>query len=309
MDIIVYLDGKASYKLPIRKSDTIRDIKGYLQDYLGENLQNSKDSIRFYLNSKEELLVFDSDEYDALKLEEVWSKLISPKIYIKKNKPTEIINSQKPDNSQRLTELSGIKDVDLKIINNLSYTDLLNVERTSKYMKKLLTDKYFWLNRLEKDFPLRSKYIYYKEYLDLKRNNPRKLYEIINSQSKIINLSKYIKGSDYKFLRKDFEDYHDDDKMISSAKKITQAVQIYLSELPLLRGDIIVIGNNNWTNLGKLIWDGEKAVPLNFLNSKDGYIPKELSFPEFPLNHFTDATRISIPTSPRGVRVFPPLRR
>ncbi len=75
MDIIVYIDNKASYKLPIKKSDTVATIKNYLKDYL----QN----IKFFLNSKEELSVFNTDKYDNLKLNDIWGKLLNPKIYVK----------------------------------------------------------------------------------------------------------------------------------------------------------------------------------------------------------------------------------
>ncbi len=210
-----------------------------------------------------------------------------------------------PKNDQPIKQLTGIKDLDLKILSNLSYNDLLSVETTSRYMRELLKSKYFWLSKLEKDFPLRSKYVYYKKYLDLKREdyhpgvyrinredknyqsqnvNPRKLYEIINQQSRQINLSDYVDEADYEVLNELFDEY--DNEEYENLPKITEIVKKYLKELPLLRGDALVIDDYNYRNTGRLIWDGEKVLSLNFDIDEYGSVAKEMMFPEFPLNHF-----------------------
>ncbi len=63
-------------------------------------------------------------------------------------------------------------------------------------------------------------------------------------------------------------------------------VKKYLKELPLLRGDALVIDDYNYRNTGRLIWDGEKVLSLNFDIDEYGSVAKEMMFPEFPLNHF-----------------------
>ena len=71
---------------------------------------------------------------------------------------------------------------------------------------------------------------------------------------------------------------------------ITEQNRNKLYLLPLLRGDVIRL---QWIpkfkNEGKLMWDGEKLIKLDYTLEDDGTIPKVFSFPEFPLEHFTDS--------------------
>ena len=52
--------------------------------------------------------------------------------------------------------LTGNKDVDLKILNNLEDKDLVNLCSVNRYSRRLCNDEYFWLNRILKKFPYLS---------------------------------------------------------------------------------------------------------------------------------------------------------
>lgn len=53
------------------------------------------------------------------------------------------------------------------------------------------------------------------------------------------------------------------------------------------RGDIVVMHTNTWRNNGKLIWDGQKGVPLCYEEDDYGHSPAEFTCPEeFPIMHW-----------------------
>jgi hypothetical protein len=70
---------------------------------------------------------------------------------------------------------------------------------------------------------------------------------------------------------------------------LNEEIKKQLLKLPLLAGDIITMG---WVryyvnpNGGKVIWTGEKAIPLSQELENYGGIPEIFTFPEFPLDHF-----------------------
>ena len=82
----------------------------------------------------------------------------------------------------------GNKDLDIKMLVELSYEKLEEIQFVNKYINSLCNSQILWRNKIEKDFPLRSKF-FYTEYISLYKNNPHKLYKIINQNSKIIYLS------------------------------------------------------------------------------------------------------------------------
>src|SRR5437016_4304514 len=57
-----------------------------------------------------------------------------------------------------LTKLTGIKDVDLQILQNLEDTDFKKVCEKSDYIAKLCDEESFWLNRLLNKSPLDAEY-------------------------------------------------------------------------------------------------------------------------------------------------------
>ena len=88
---------------------------------------------------------------------------------------------------------SKILDVDIKILLELSYKDVINTCQVNSYLSELCKNNSLWRNKLIRDFPKRSASLYYPEYVELFKNDARKLYEIINSKSKIENRNYYKK--------------------------------------------------------------------------------------------------------------------
>lgn len=177
-----------------------------------------------------------------------------------------------------------IRDLDIKILLELSYKDLLSKCGINKYVNSLCTDNNLWRNKIAIDFPLRSKFIWYTEYRNLFNENPRKLYEIINEKSKILNLT----SNNFPELAKEiFEEDQLGELSEDDLDFITNQIIPKLSELPLLRGDVIHLDwLGDYRNDGKLIWDGEQVVSLYYELDDYGTVPKSFSFPEFPVNHF-----------------------
>ena len=68
--------------------------------------------------------------------------------------------------------LSGIKDIDLKILQELEDTDFDKVCSVNKYVKKLCDDETFWLNRLMRKMDI-------EEIRDIKEDNGKFLYKEI----------------------------------------------------------------------------------------------------------------------------------
>lgn len=177
-----------------------------------------------------------------------------------------------------------IKDLDIKILLELSYADLVSKCQINKYLNSLCKDNNLWRQKINRDFPLRGKFIWYSPYRKLYEDNPRKLYKIISEKSKIVNL-------DAKDFPEVAEKIIDEDQFGDMSKEelewITDQIIPQLAELPLLRGDVIRfkwIGT--YENDGKLMWDGEQAISLDYSIDQYGSIPKSFSFPEFPINHF-----------------------
>jgi hypothetical protein len=183
-------------------------------------------------------------------------------------------------------DFSGVKDVDKIILLNLDLTSLSNVCRVNKYAAEICKDKSFWRNKIVKDFTLRGKFLWYTEYRNLYKNNPKQLYEIINRKSKIVSLSK----KNYPALAKKFVEAEDFDMSKKDLQLVNEKILPNLKSLPLLRGDVI---HFEWTgkyrNDGKLIWTGERAVELYSELDDYGTVPKEFAFPEFPIDHFYES--------------------
>ena len=177
-----------------------------------------------------------------------------------------------------------IRDLDIKILLKLEYEELILKSRINKYVYSLFMDKNMWRQKIAKDFPLRSKYIWYTEYLNLYKENPKQLYQIIARKSKIVH-----------FTWEDFPELSEKIPLEDYAEGLSEEyLQLFtdqltpkLNDLPLLRGDVIYFGwVGNYRNDGKLMWDGQQVVNLDFSLDDYGSIPRNFTFPEFPFDHF-----------------------
>lgn len=62
--------------------------------------------------------------------------------------------------------LTGIKDVDMKIIDNLNDVELGKVCTVNKYVNKLCNEEIFWVNRIRRIYPITTEELnQMKEYL------------------------------------------------------------------------------------------------------------------------------------------------
>ena len=77
--ILVYLDKIPVLNLAVSKNTSIKEIKKILQKY-------PKYDIRMYIDSLNELKVFDTDKYDNMSLETVFDKMENSVILLEKRK-------------------------------------------------------------------------------------------------------------------------------------------------------------------------------------------------------------------------------
>ena len=77
-----------------------------------------------------------------------------------------------------MRSFTKIRDLDIKILLELSYKDIIIKSTVNKYVYSLCKDKNLWRQKIAKDFPLRGKYIWCTEYRNMHYENPRKLYEL-----------------------------------------------------------------------------------------------------------------------------------
>ena len=172
------------------------------------------------------------------------------------------------------------RELRFEILMALDYTDILSVCQINRKWRSTCNDPDFWTKKLRKDFPLRSKYIYYEWYLTL---IPRELYRLLLGKSKMIEIY-----SDT--IQEVISDISYVSGMGLEKEVLMKANSIFknhIAEYPLLRGDVIHFGwLGYYHNIGYVMWDGEKMVKLDYEIDIYGDIPPEFSFPEFPLDHF-----------------------
>ena len=175
--------------------------------------------------------------------------------------------------------LTGIQDLDICILSNLSYKNLLKIFRVNKTAYSISKNPTLWRKKMELDFPLRSK-VHSNDYLSLYYKNPRKLYEIIlKSKSKIIEIPASC------FSEKQKEEIEN-----CCLDPLIEIVKQQISSLPLLRGDVIRTGfSDDYRNLGKYMWDGENIDYTGGVIDDYGNVSESFRFPEFPLGHFSES--------------------
>lgn len=230
MNAIIYINGEESYTLKIKKSYTIYDIKVLLKTI--PNIQNY--DIKFFMNSTDLLNVFDNDEYDNLKLKKIWNNLQNPVFFldtkdISKSKiqtpqtiqnisKSKIQTTQRTNQPQNISKsnlqmqiktgyLTGIKDLDRKILNNLSDADFLQCCSLNKTISNKVCDETYFRIRTELKYPYTIEY-----------KNSNSIWK-----THYLNIVKYID-----LLKKDFQYlYNDKDRNPEFVYKIKLAVPPY----------------------------------------------------------------------------------
>jgi hypothetical protein len=168
--------------------------------------------------------------------------------------------------------ITGNKDIDTKI-----FLEIKDLENISIVFPNICESKEFWRLKIKKDFPLKSKYLYYTKHKFLYKDNPKELYNLLDRNSR------FFEGLCY-------------DDINSIENKIKSG------QYPRLRGDVALIKNNYFENEEKMIWNGEKLVELDYSIKAQGNVPKEFTFPEFSLEYFSNTISNSIWLSEKTVQ-------
>jgi len=299
--ITIVVDGAPKFKIEVSQDTTIGQIKKIVE----KQGKYSYDKLEVY-KGKGLPGVLSTSKYDKVKLGDTFAKLKDARLYViekgnakasKKDVP-----AKKPlFNAGGQKYWSKIRDVDLLMLSNLSYSDLTSVCQVSRYSRELCQDTNFWRKRLEKDFPLRSIYLVYPDHLLLKEKYPRKLYDLISQKSKIVEVASGLSEEDLGILEGDDSEIDSEEMHLREIenhslfrplhpllRNLTE--EIKTGKYPIFRGDMVHIkGASDYRNDGKYAWDGKNAIRLNYRADDYGAAPESLSFPEFPLNHFRES--------------------
>ena len=163
--------------------------------------------------------------------------------------------------------LSKNKDTDVLILSFLKPEDLYRMEKVSESFKKLVD--LAWQKKLYDEFSIRYKYLP-KVYEKLSFYNK---YMELNQSSKLISMSE-----------EEFKNFE-----INELSDFSEQLQekIDKGDLPLCRGDVVYF---DWFmevgEHGKFIWDGKQLLRPEQYFHKLVEIPKEFTYPEFPIDHF-----------------------
>nr|QBK91615.1 MAG: F-box-like family protein [Pithovirus LCPAC302] len=182
------------------------------------------------------------------------------------------------------------KDILQKISLNLSPRDILSLCLTNSfYQRNICNSKDFWRNKILTDYPNRVKLennAYFKQ-------DPKILYMILSEESKII----IIRKEEYRELYKISNEIYTEDNFgedPETDEKMANAVTISINNNPsfefLKRGDVILLDwLGRYRNDGKFMWDGNKAVILDYDIDEYGSVSSEFSFPEFRPDYFINS--------------------
>lgn len=169
-------------------------------------------------------------------------------------------------------------DILQKTALNLSPKDIISLCLTNKrFNEKICNSKNFWQNKILIDYP---KQIYNPL---LFQNTPKTLYMLLSMNSKVVQISsrEFPKLSRYDL---------DDNKMADALTKAITKKFIYQNNLK--RGDVLHLQwIGNYRNEGKFLWDGSKAVNLDYTIDDYGSVTTEFAFPEFRPDYFLESIK------------------
>ena len=168
-------------------------------------------------------------------------------------------------------------DVMREMVVNLSPRDVLSLCLSNKTFSRIICDsKVFWRNKIKLDYP--------KQFYPLSfyEKNPKKLYMLLTMNSKVIEL-KEEDFSELYFLN--FEDITLEEILAAVTRSVLCCGKIDMRYLK--RGDILKL---SWTQYyGPFIWDGKKALNLDYDIGVNGSQPQDFAFPEFRPDYFSDS--------------------
>lgn len=141
--ILLYVENTPTVSLIIKKTGKIGDFKKFIRDTYGNDYM-----ITFFVNDKQKLDVFSSSQkkYDNFTFESVWNAFKDPKILLTKTKGEEEEGKEGKE-EKRKNILSGMRDTDLLIMQNLKDRDLFNFCLSNKEAQNLCNNEDFWRKR------------------------------------------------------------------------------------------------------------------------------------------------------------------
>jgi hypothetical protein len=157
---------------------------------------------------------------------------------------------------------------------------------------------FFWRNKIKVDFPRQTYSINFYQ------KNPKQLYRKLCMKSKIV----YLLEREFPELKafNDTFDIDDIDEEITMANEITKCItEDFIERVELKRGDVLRLGwTGGFRNDDKYMWDGEKAVILDYEYIDYGSVSEDFSFPEFPPHYFSESIDYSniVRLSPEKVK-------
>lgn len=167
---------------------------------------------------------------------------------------------------------------------NLKLQDIYSFGKTCKKVYKcVIMSKYFWNAKIKKDYSSR---------LPLKYDESNhEMYKLLSQKSKYINLTRDKDEYLYYYTTED-EINIEFNLDLEDEFDVADAINDYFDNIehlpwPILKGDVFRLDwISGYRNNGKYIWDGTKAVALDYFPDDYGNIPRKFTFPEFPLDHF-----------------------
>jgi hypothetical protein len=205
-----------------------------------------------------------------------------------------------------------IKDLNLYFLSKLEAKDIIKLQLINKSFYNLCNDKNLWRNKILEVFPNRcitnlnnlnkeeretenevkenqtsdphATYLYI--------SNPKHLYFLFCRKSKVISLTMEEIDTDSISYKSSFDTLTE---KLEWERKFCQIINtgvefLLRRNIDILRGDVIYLSRiPAYRNDGKALWDGQKAILLNYTADMYGSVSEEFSYPEFPLNHFHDS--------------------
>ena len=204
-----------------------------------------------------------------------------------------------------LSSLTGSKDLDSLLFLKLKKGDLLNAMLINKKCYFLIKLNKFWWNKLAYDFPNRSKFLVSDYHKNLYRNNPQKLYRKIDRKAIEIFISP---DDDYSCNQKNkynkiirwFDSFNKEGVLTFDEKKKFAEIlkRLDFTDINILYGDMVCLEMKNKI-CHDFIWCGgffevmeRKKIEGAGEYSYDYVIPKYFSFPEFPLEHYSETNNL-----------------
>lgn len=184
---------------------------------------------------------------------------------------------------------TGIKDIDIEILIKLDNKSLCSVFKCNRFLHNYSKNENLWRRKMLGEFPKRS-----IGFL----KDPIRMYSLIREKAKLFELTKERYLQSWEIKNKYL--YGEINKISAADVLNCVTAEIYLNfdNKYIFRGDFILFFNNFL-----LIWTGEKAIFLDaFTILGNNMIPKEFSFPEFPLDHFHNSMVYSIYISPEKMK-------